>query len=251
RSEEAAATTALPSQRPSVPWLAGALVLGAILGGALVSFFGFLGTPPAGSSHESQVATARPSGPASGAGKPTTEALPAEHLGTPDAFASEPAGSEGPSENATPGGDDPEAASLPAEAAVASDAGTSPAHLEPAADSGPMPDSAAVEAIVRAWATAWADQHVEAYLDSYSRSFIPPDGMTRADWEAQRRTRILRPDWIRLSLGPITSTVLEGGTIHADFDQTYATPTYSDEVRKNLVLTREDGGWKIAEERSE
>ena len=74
--------------------------------------------------------------------------------------------------------------------------------------------------------------------------------MNRNDWEARRRSRILRPSWIRLTVGPITASRIEEGLVTATFLQTYTTATYSDQVKKTLILAREQGGWKIVHERS-
>jgi ketosteroid isomerase-like protein len=110
---------------------------------------------------------------------------------------------------------------------------------------------AALEETIQAWATAWSEQNVDGYLAFYSVHFDPEGSVNRADWEAVRRSRILRPSWIRLTVGPITASAIEEDRVSATFLQTYATETYSDQVKKTLILAREQGGWKIVHERSE
>ena len=49
-----------------------------------------------------------------------------------------------------------------------------------------------VEAAITRWAQAWSARDVDAYLAAYASDFTA-DGMTRANWEAQRRARITAP----------------------------------------------------------
>lgn len=121
----------------------------------------------------------------------------------------------------------------------------------PATPAAEEPDPMAVERAVRAWATAWSEQRVPDYLASYASGFELPGGMTRAEWEAQRRTRLRAPASIRLEIGPLEQTTLEPGRVRVAFDQSYATESYSDRVRKILELVWDDGTWKIATETSE
>ncbi len=113
------------------------------------------------------------------------------------------------------------------------------------------PDVSAAEETLEAWAAAWSGQRVDDYLSFYSSEFRPPGGMERGAWESQRRTRILRPRTISVSLGTMSSTVLEPGRVRVVFDQAYQTESYRDEVRKTIELAWEDDRWRIAGERSD
>ena len=111
-------------------------------------------------------------------------------------------------------------------------------------------DLATVESTVRAWASSWSQQQVARYLSFYSSGFQPQSGMPRADWEAQRRERILAPEWIGITVSLLEPAVEGPRRVSVSFDQTYKTPSYGDTVRKTLMLIRENGDWKIADERS-
>ena len=103
---------------------------------------------------------------------------------------------------------------------------------------------------MRSWAAAWSAQRVDDYLAAYSSSFAPADGLGRREWASRRRNRISRPASIRVSLGDLRATALGADRVRIDFEQAYETPSYADTVRKTLELVLEDGGWKIAAERT-
>jgi len=107
-----------------------------------------------------------------------------------------------------------------------------------------------IEESVRRWAAAWAGQDVDAYLASYDNEFLPPQDMTRDAWVSQRRDRIERPEWIRVSVDAMETTELPRDRARAVFVQTYETPTYQDQVTKTLELALRDGHWKIVQETS-
>ncbi len=108
-----------------------------------------------------------------------------------------------------------------------------------------------VEAAVRAWADAWSGQRVADYLGSYSTAFDPPRGLDRSAWEAQRRTRLSRPQFIELRLEVVRVELTGPETARATFRQTYRSDTYADVVTKTLEVRREVDGWKIVGERAE
>ena len=121
------------------------------------------------------------------------------------------------------------------------------AELETPAERAPEP--AAAEPAVRDWAAAWSDQRVEDYLASYADSFQPPDGQSRQAWAADRRQRIARPSSIQVDIEATRTVELGPDRVSVSFDQSYTSDTFSDRVRKTLVLVWQDGTWKIAEER--
>jgi hypothetical protein len=240
RPVEAPALPAGPrTGRPSGAWLGGSLALGAILGAA-VTFF-FRGVPPA-----PMIATEPATAGEIAQLETTPQASPA--IDEVVALAAEQVGGGVP---ATPDASSPEPGATVTDLEEPAVIETDSVELTIADTDFEMPELSALEPTIEAWAAAWAAQEVEDYLAFYSTAYSPPEGMSRSNWQAQRRVRILRPSRIGLTLGEITSTVLEEGRIKAEFNQAYATPTYSDEVRKTLVLVWEDGNWKIIEERSE
>ncbi len=105
-------------------------------------------------------------------------------------------------------------------------------------------------AVVRNWAQAWSDQRVDDYLAHYSRGFLTPRGMSRSAWEAQRRQRISRPRFIKLSLEFLRSRFIDSGRGWIELRQSYWSNTFNDTVTKRLELIHEDGTWKILQEKS-
>ncbi len=103
---------------------------------------------------------------------------------------------------------------------------------------------------VKSWAKAWSDQRVDAYIDSYTTDFKPLQYKNREYWEAQRRKRLSKPSSISIQLSNIQISLAEDGTATATFVQIYKSPTFSDNVRKTLILRQESGGWKISSETS-
>lgn len=124
-----------------------------------------------------------------------------------------------------------------------------PASEEPA----PPPEAKQVEPdinnAVQAWAKAWSAQDVDAYLASYAPAFQPEGGVSRGAWEAQRRERLKRPSFIRVSVGRAEVSIADDGTASARFLQGYESDSYADEVTKILEMRNVDG-WKITREYS-
>jgi uncharacterized protein (TIGR02266 family) len=120
-------------------------------------------------------------------------------------------------------------------------------QAQPAAE--PGPDSATAEQAVHDWAAAWSDQRVDDYLECYADSFEPPDGQDRDGWAANRRQRIERPRSIDVGVEAARTVELAADRVSVSFDQAYSSDSFSDRVRKTLLLVWQDGGWKIAEER--
>lgn len=100
---------------------------------------------------------------------------------------------------------------------------------------------------VREWARSWAEQDLPGYLASYSQHFEPEDGASRGAWARERRQRVTAPRGIELKLTDI-SLEMQGGRALVRFLQRYNSGNYSDEGRKALLLTREQGRWKILRE---
>ena len=100
------------------------------------------------------------------------------------------------------------------------------------------------------WAQAWSEQRVADYLGFYGLAFVPPDGLSRQAWEAQRRERIGRPSWIKLELRELHIVEQQSEQLVVQFTQVYRASNYSDRGVKRLTLVMEDGNWKIAAEKN-
>ncbi len=131
------------------------------------------------------------------------------------------------------------------------DARQAPARSPPTAGSTPSESmvDAAVREVVLKWAAAWSDQRVDDYLALYAQGFRPPLGVSRRAWEASRRDRVSSPTSILVSLEQLDIVSVASRAAVATFIQTYRSDTYQDRVSKLLDLVREDGDWKILEEK--
>lgn len=106
-------------------------------------------------------------------------------------------------------------------------------------------------AAVDAWAQAWARQDVAGYLAAYGRGFTPPDGLTRAAWEAQRTERIRAPKQISVALAQRDLTLdTSGERAVLRFVQTYRSDRFNGSAWKTLELERQGGRWQIVAERA-
>jgi hypothetical protein len=107
---------------------------------------------------------------------------------------------------------------------------------------------AQVERVLRAWAEAWSARDVDAYLDFYSDAFQTPAGKDFAAWAEERRTRITRPQYIKVSIDRLRIDLKEN-TAQVNFSQRYESNTFRETSNKNITLTQEGDTWKIVQER--
>ncbi len=180
------------------------------------------------------------------------ETRPSPDPGTePGAVASGPTGEEAATRAPEPDSVPAAPPQVEADPASGSTDPVAAGEIEAPAAEAAEPDVSAAEETLQAWAAAWSGQRVDEYLSFYSSGFRPPGGMERGAWESQRRTRILRPRTISVSLGTMSSTILEPERVRVVFDQGYQTESYRDEVRKTIELAWEDDRWRIVGERSD
>ena len=101
---------------------------------------------------------------------------------------------------------------------------------------------------VRAWAAAWSDQRVEDYLSFYAPEFQPPGGLSRESWEAQRRQRLSRPSFIRVTISSLSAQGAADGRVTVTFRQEYESDSFADTVTKVLTLVEQQGVWRLVSE---
>ena len=109
----------------------------------------------------------------------------------------------------------------------------------------------AIFAALDDWARAWSAKDVPGYLAAYGEGFAPPDGLTRAAWEAQRAERIRAPKQISVTLAQrdlLLDPDHERATIM--FMQTYRSDRFNGSAWKTLALERQRGRWLIVAERA-
>jgi hypothetical protein len=152
---------------------------------------------------------------------------------------------------ATPAAPSPNAAQAPQLAAPLRAA--SPVQAAPAQRAGApqrVASSAQSEVVdtVLAWAAAWSKKDARAYLAFYAKQFKPPRGEPRARWEQARRSRIIAPKSISVTIQSPKVEVRGNSTASVKFRQTYRSDVFSGNSTKTLTLVKSDGRWLITEE---
>ena len=104
-----------------------------------------------------------------------------------------------------------------------------------------------VEASVEAWAKAWSDRDMRNYLASYGKDFVPPNQLSRAAWEEERKSRIMGKAKISVKLSSLAVTVT-GNTAVAKFKQDYKADALATSSRKTLHLIKSGDRWVITKE---
>lgn len=102
------------------------------------------------------------------------------------------------------------------------------------------------EEVVASWALAWANRESEGVMALYSSSFTAPtDAAGSASWLDQRREQV--------AVGPLPESRVENLRVEPDgADRRIARFTQrfgSNLVQKELILVREAGSWRIAQEK--
>lgn len=164
---------------------------------------------------------------------------PAAAAGPPGAAAAKAASASTSGQTAVP-------TASPAAPAVAAAKSPDSAPIVAASPSGAQ---AEVIAAVNAWAKAWSAKDVDAYLAAYAKEFVPPPGLSRQQWEEERRARIVGKSSITVILEDIEVTV-DGDQAVARFRQDYKADSLKTNSRKTLNLVKSNGRWLIQQERS-
>lgn len=110
-------------------------------------------------------------------------------------------------------------------------------------------DTDAVLAAVNGWAKAWSGKDTNAYLGYYAPGFEVPGGEARANWEATRRDRIVKPKSIEVSVGSPKVSFDANGRAIVKFRQGYKSDTLSTSGAKTLTLVKNDDRWQIIQEK--
>ena len=89
---------------------------------------------------------------------------------------------------------------------------------------------------------------MRAYLGAYAGDFSTPKGVSRKQWEAERKDRIAgKSGKISVSVENIQVAV-NGDKATAKFRQHYEAPGLSTSASKTLLLARSGNRWLIKEE---
>jgi hypothetical protein len=102
------------------------------------------------------------------------------------------------------------------------------------------------EEVVASWAQAWANREADAVVALYSTQFVAPtDSAGASAWLEQRREQV--------ATGPVPDSMVQAMKVEPDgadrrvvsFTQRFGVNA----LKKQLVLVRESGSWRIVEEK--
>lgn len=102
------------------------------------------------------------------------------------------------------------------------------------------------EEVVASWAQAWANREADAVVALYSTQFAAPtDSAGSSAWLEQRREQV--------ATGPVPDSMVQGLKVEPDGADrrvvTFVQRFGANALRKELVLVRESGSWRIVEEK--
>jgi ketosteroid isomerase-like protein len=104
---------------------------------------------------------------------------------------------------------------------------------------------------LHAWAAAWSAQDVDKYLSFYAADFKVPGGQSRAAWEATRRARLTQPEFIEVGISNANVEFRDAGQAAVKFHQSYRASHMKASGKKNLVMVKAGGKWRIREENAQ
>jgi len=98
------------------------------------------------------------------------------------------------------------------------------------------------------WSRAWSDKNAENYLAYYAKEFSPPNGLSRNAWESQRRSRIEKPNFIKVTINNPNVKMLDPSMAELEFSQKYRSDSFRDNVKKVILMKKINGKWQIVRE---
>jgi len=99
------------------------------------------------------------------------------------------------------------------------------------------------------WATAWERQNIDDYLDAYTADY-KGNKADHNSWVEYRRSRILKPARIKVTISNIKVKSVTPGRAVIDFQQSFSSDNYRDKVTKRITLTKIRDEWKISREKT-
>jgi len=112
------------------------------------------------------------------------------------------------------------------------------------------PEAELIIDTIKGWSNAWSAQNSDAYLAYYADNFTPSNGYSRQRWEQDRRHRLVKPSFIRVSIQSPKVVLISEHTARLTFKQRYQSDRFNDAVTKTLLLKKIDGSWQILKEYS-
>jgi outer membrane autotransporter protein len=107
----------------------------------------------------------------------------------------------------------------------------------------------AIEATLQAWMSAQANRNLETYFSTYAADFTVSEGLTRQQWERQRRTELARDGVVQVRMADL-SIEPNGDRMLALFTQTRQENGHDEAMQKIVDLEQRGGRWLIVREDS-
>lgn len=98
------------------------------------------------------------------------------------------------------------------------------------------------------WRKAWEAKDLTTYLAAYAGDFRGTSA-SRDAWIKQRNARIRKPGKLEIRISDAQVQPLAGGRVNVQFRQHYRTDGYHTSTLKSLLMSPEQGKWRILEER--
>lgn len=108
-------------------------------------------------------------------------------------------------------------------------------------------DRAAIEKALQDWAKAWSEKNMARYYAAYANNFVPANRVSRAQWESDRRARIVSKKSISVEVKEIQIS-FDGESATARFQQMYRSDNLKGNSRKTLDMVRQGNRWLIVRE---
>ncbi len=106
------------------------------------------------------------------------------------------------------------------------------------------------DVILVRWLDSWSEQNPAAYFSHYSDQYRLELGNSREEWLHNRKSRLLRPDWIKVNIQEVSMRQLAENRVQVKFQQHDRSNFYQDQIWKLLNLINENKGGQILTERS-
>jgi len=99
------------------------------------------------------------------------------------------------------------------------------------------------------WRRDWESRDTETYLQHYARKFSS-NGMTLAQWSAQKRQVNASKAWIKVQLSDVSLLLYPGKEQIAvtTFEQDYGSSNLSNRIKERQYWLKEGGKWRIVYE---
>lgn len=123
-------------------------------------------------------------------------------------------------------------------------------NLEPDASETVAEMETHLKGVIASWAAAWQSQLLDVYFLHYYPGYFPADFMTAEAWKEDRREKMIKPEYIHLSLDDFELTSFSEEQAVIRFTMGYQRPGYEDETNKEITLRSLNGLWLIDKELS-